>query len=65
MFIIFIFIKTVLSQENNHPIVFLLLGMVAAFLARERGLVDADNLFPRDPALALLPTHDFVHRNTI
>ena len=43
----FVILKSVLSQENNHSLVFLLLGMMAAFWARERGLFDPDNLFPR------------------
>ena len=55
MFVVFLFIKSVLSQENNHSIVFLLLGMLIALLARERRLVDADNLFPRDPLLGVSP----------
>ncbi len=43
----FVILKSVLSQENNHSLIFLLLGMMAAFWARERGLFDPDNLFPR------------------
>ena len=48
--IVFITIKFVLSQENNHYIVFLLIAMQLAFLARQRKLVDADGLVhPRPP----------------
>ena len=48
MFLVFFMIKTVLSQENNHPLVLLLLGMMIALAARERRLVDPDNLFPSE-----------------
>ncbi len=46
-FLVFFVIKTVLSQENNHPLVLLLLGMTLALSARARQLVDADHLFPQ------------------
>ena len=47
MFLVFILIKSVLSQENNHSLVLLLLGMQVALWARGRKLVDADDVFPR------------------
>jgi len=48
--IVFITIKFVLSQENNHYIVYLLIAMQIAFLARQRKLVDADGVVhPRPP----------------
>lgn len=42
----FVVMKSVLSQEQNHSLFFLLLGMAAALWARERKLVDPDNAFP-------------------
>ena len=47
MFLVFFIIKTVLSEENNHSLVLLLLGMMMALWARSKKLVDADDLFPR------------------
>ena len=44
---VFLVVKSVLSEVNNHTLVFLLLGMVVALSARERRLIDADNPFPR------------------
>ncbi len=49
MFLVFVVVKTVLSEENNHGLVLLLLGMMAALWARAQKLVDADDLFPRVP----------------
>ena len=42
MLLVFFVIKSVLSQENNHTLVLLLLGMMMALCARERALVDPD-----------------------
>ena len=47
MFLVFFVIKTVLSQENNHSLVLLMLGMMLALSARAKRLVDADHLFPQ------------------
>jgi len=46
MFLVFFVIKTVLSQENNHSLVLLLLGMMLALSARAKRLIDPDRLFP-------------------
>ena len=46
MFLVFVVVKSVLSEENNHSLVLLLLGMLLALSARERKLIDADNPFP-------------------
>ena len=46
MFLVFVVVKSVLSEENNHSLVLLLLGMLLALSARERKLTDADNPFP-------------------
>lgn len=45
MFLVFFVIKSVLSQDNNHSLVLLLLGMLVALWARERKLVDPETLF--------------------
>ncbi len=47
LFAIFLVTKLALSEDNNHPVVFLFLGMLAALFARERRLIDPDHLFPR------------------
>ena len=44
--IAFIVIKWVLSQENNHGLVFLLLAMMLALKARDLKLVPADGSYP-------------------
>lgn len=41
----FFVIKSVLSQEQNHSLAFLLLGMVVALRARAMKLIDPDDLF--------------------
>lgn len=46
MFIVFFVIKSVLSQENNHSLVMLFLGMLIALRARDLKLVDPKHLFP-------------------
>ena len=46
MCLVFFVIKAVLSEENNHSLVMLLLGMLVALWARERRLYDPDNVFP-------------------
>ena len=47
MFLVFIMIKTVLSQENNHSLILLMLGMMLALSARAKKLIDANRLFPK------------------
>ncbi len=42
MCLVFLVTKTVLSEEYNHSLVILLLSMLLALWARERGLVDPD-----------------------
>jgi len=42
----FVILKSVLSEDQNHSLALLLLGMAAALWARERRLIDPDNLFP-------------------
>lgn len=44
----FVVLKSVLSEEHSHSLALLLVGMSAALWARERGLVDPDNLFPQN-----------------
>lgn len=46
MFVVF---KSVLSQNDNHPLVFLLLGMILALQARERRLLTAPEAAPASP----------------
>ena len=46
MCLVFVVIKAVLSEENNHSLVMLFLGMLVALWARERQLYDPDNPFP-------------------
>lgn len=46
MFIGFVIEKSVLSQENNHSLVVLLLAMMLTLWGRARGLFDPDNPFP-------------------
>jgi len=55
MFIVFFLIKTVLSQENNHALVLLLLGMMVALWARDKGIVRYDDLLPGTTARADQP----------
>ncbi len=43
---VFIVSKLVLSEEYNHSLAFLLLGMLMVLVARDRGLVDADVPLP-------------------
>ncbi len=43
---VFMMTKLVLSEEQNHSLVLLFLGMLLALVARERGLVDADTPLP-------------------
>ncbi|MBV8973230.1 MAG: O-antigen ligase family protein [Sphingomonadaceae bacterium] len=43
---VFLVTKLVLSEENNHSLALLLLAMLLALVARDRGLVDADTPLP-------------------
>lgn len=45
-FAIFVVIKYVSTQDNNHWLIFLMLGMILSFVARSRGFVGADGLVP-------------------
>lgn len=49
MLLAFCVIKWVLSSENNHGLVFLMLGMMMALKARDLNLVPTDGTFPVPP----------------
>ncbi len=46
MCVVFFVSKLVLSEEDNHSLVLLLLAMLITLFARERKLFDPDNVFP-------------------
>ena len=50
MFLIFVVVKSVLSEETNHSLVLLLLGMMMALRARDRKLSTIDLSSPGYPA---------------
>jgi hypothetical protein len=56
----FVILKSVLSEEHNHSLIFLLLGMLVALWAREQGLYNPEDFVITATASSTRPTFQWI-----